>query len=217
LRHPRACQGDALEAIAAYRAALTMDTSVGGEPLPADARKRTQERLEALAKKAGLGDSWSSVNRKAADVTPALIEQLLRAKRVGDAVLAWKKSDEYKTKTKAAFHVDVGRAFKQVPDLRDQAVEAFAHAIACDGGSAAACHEMGDLEYDAHEYDAAKGWYLQALALEPRHALARSGVANCEKDKGNLEAAVENYKKAVDTSPQDPTFVFNLAQVNGIV
>lgn len=79
-----------------------MDTSIGGEPLPPEARKRAHERLQFLAKKAGLADSWASVQRKAADVTPELIDQMLRAKRIGDAVQTWKKSAEYKSKTKPA-------------------------------------------------------------------------------------------------------------------
>ena len=96
-------EGDTLEAICAYRAALTLDTSAGGRPLPAEARQRARDRLTALAKKAGLSESWGNVQRKAAEVTPASIEQQLRANRLGEAVQAYKQSPEYKGRTKARF------------------------------------------------------------------------------------------------------------------
>lgn len=244
----------------AYRAALTMDTTVGGQSLPPEARERSKARLQNLAKKAGFGGSWSSVERKASGVTPALIEQQLRANRIGDAEQAYKRSEEYKSKSKPRFHVEVGsacmgmyawvycsahkidhnqnriptqpspqphtntntvktaalgagRVFKEFPDLRELAIEAFSIAIACKDGSAAACHEMGDLCYDSHKYDEAIEWYNKVLAMDPAHGLAKSGIANCEKDKGNLEIAIETYKQAVALSPADPTFTFNLAQV----
>jgi len=31
-------------------------------------------------------------------------------------------------------------------------------AMACEGGSAAACHEMGDLSYETRQYDVASAW-----------------------------------------------------------
>lgn len=205
-------KGDALEAIAAYRAALTMDTTLSGRPLPTEANQRAQERLQYLVRKAGLGNSWTNVHRQDAQVTPALIEQQLRANRIGDAVSTYKRSDEYKKRNKPRFHVEVGRAFKEHSVLRDKAAEAFGIAIACEDGGAAALHEMGDLMYESRKYDDALNWYSKALAIEPKHALSRSGMANCEKDKGNLDAAISHYRMAVDASPGDPTFVFNLAQ-----
>jgi hypothetical protein len=30
--------------------------------------------------------------------------------------------------------------------------------MACEGGSAAACHEMGDLSYETRQYDVASAW-----------------------------------------------------------
>ena len=42
--------------------------------------------------------------------------------------------------------------------LRDTAREAFNVARACEGGSAAACHEMGDLSYETRQYDVASAW-----------------------------------------------------------
>ena len=97
-------KGDALEAICAYRAAVTMDTSVTGQALPPEvlpparvsacthivqskhtpdpckrtraarthtqARQQAQERLRVLVKKAGLMDTWTRLERKAAEVTP---------------------------------------------------------------------------------------------------------------------------------------------------
>ena len=197
----------------AYRAALSMDTSVSGQPLAPEARQRAHDRLQFLVKKAGLADTWTRIERKSAEVTPALIEQQLRANRMGDAVRTYKKSQEFSSKTKPRFHVEVGRVFKEFPNLKDMAIEAFNVAMACEGGSAAACHEMGDIKYEARMYDEATEWYTRALALEPAHGLSLSGIANCEKDKGNLEAAVKTYSKAVAAAPADPTFVFNLAQV----
>lgn len=43
-------------------------------------------------------------------------------------------------------------------------------------------------------------------------ALAISGKANCHKDQGRLDEAVETYIQASKAAPRDPTFVFNLAQ-----
>jgi hypothetical protein len=52
------------------------------------ARQRAQERLRVLVKKAGLMGTWTHLERKAADVTPAVIEQMLRANRVSSASLS---------------------------------------------------------------------------------------------------------------------------------
>ena len=52
------------------------------------ARQRAQDRLRVLVKKAGLMDTWTRLERKAAEVTPALIEQMLRANRVSSASLS---------------------------------------------------------------------------------------------------------------------------------
>ena len=204
--------GDTLEAICAYRAALTLDTSAGGRPLPAEARQRARDRLTALAKKAGLSESWGNVQRKAAEVTPASIEQQLRANRLGEAVQAYKQSPEYKGRTKARFHLAVGRVFKEFAPTRALAREAFDIAIAAEASCSGAMHEKADLLYEDHEYRAAMEWYEKALRIEPKHAMSRSGVANCEKDLGNLHEAVKHYQQAVALAPADPTFAFNLAQ-----
>jgi hypothetical protein len=63
-------KGDALEAIAAYRAALTMDTTLSGRPLPTEANQRAQERLQYLVRKVGLGNSWTNVHRQDMPIYP---------------------------------------------------------------------------------------------------------------------------------------------------
>eukprot|EP00282_Hemiselmis_andersenii_P041444 CAMPEP_0172059008 /NCGR_PEP_ID=MMETSP1043-20130122/7184_1 /TAXON_ID=464988 /ORGANISM="Hemiselmis andersenii, Strain CCMP441" /LENGTH=180 /DNA_ID=CAMNT_0012718643 /DNA_START=94 /DNA_END=634 /DNA_ORIENTATION=- len=49
-------------------------------------------------------------------------------------------------------------------------------------------------------------------ASDAGHALSLSGKANCRKDQGRLDEAVELYLEARAAAPRDPTFTFNLAQ-----
>mmetsp|Transcript_19973 Transcript_19973/g.47570 ORF Transcript_19973/g.47570 Transcript_19973/m.47570 type:complete len:566 (+) Transcript_19973:89-1786(+) len=207
-------KGDPMEALCCYRAALSMDTSATGLHLPDSSAQRAKDKLEALVKKHGFKAAiWSGVSDKnQTSITPGLIEQRIALGRVDEAAQLYRASEPVTTRSKPAFHLQVGKAMREQPILADLAYEALTLAVNCEGGCPDAAHELGDMHYEGGRYDEALKWYGECVKASPGKALALSGIANCHKDKGDLAEAIVQYKKAIQVAPLDPTFVFNLSQ-----
>ena len=172
--------------------------------------------------------TWSEVSRPdSRRPDPAAIAQCARTGRVSEAASLYRGSEPFSARSDAPYHVAVAKALRETSceDALALASQALGVALEVAGSSAAdrraraeAAHEMGDITYEAREYKTSQEWYEEAISTQLAvggsgvMALSRSGVANCEKDKGNLARAIGEYRKALALAPKDPTFVFNLAQ-----
>ncbi|KAJ1474766.1 hypothetical protein T484DRAFT_1910867 [Baffinella frigidus] len=220
-------KGSEVDAICCYRSALSLDTSLVGAPLPEAMIVKAHARINAIATKLGMTETWSQNATADASLDVSAIALRIRGGRIADAAGLYKGSEAYRDRTHPAFHVEVAKALREVvgeqaTTLAQQALEV---ALAIGGTSSAdkkvlaeAAHEMGDIAYEARKYDTSQEWYEKAIQQQVAAGgpgampLSRSGVANCEKDKGNLAGAIAEYRKALALAPQDPTFIFNLAQ-----
>jgi tetratricopeptide (TPR) repeat protein len=162
-------KGDTLSAVACYRAALTIDparlNAAQVEPsVLTETTARATKLLAAASKKLGLEERWSRVDKKEQPITAARIEQLLKMGSMDQALLQYRRSPQFKEAKDSAFHLQVGRAFR-AHKLRAEATEALALATRCDeNGAIMASYEIGDLHYEAHEYEDGLEWYARALA-----------------------------------------------------
>ena len=108
---------------------------------------------------------------------------------------------------RASLERDVNEYIERTVTRADELAPARAALVAATDARTA-----GNDSFRSGDFATAMEWYEKALRIEPKHAMSRSGVANCEKDLGNLHEAVKHYQQAVALAPSDPTFAFNLAQ-----
>lgn len=80
-------------------------------------------------------------------------------------------------------------------------------------GDASELLNAGTVRYDARDIDGAERLYRQALALDPRFALAHFNLANCLDERGKWQEAAESYRTALQLAPNYPEPHFNLALV----
>ncbi len=107
-----------------------------------------------------------------------------------------------------AFHNNLGEAYRALGRL-PEAQACYQRALTLDPGFAAAHYNLG-LTYGAQQAAAAQHHYQQAVALAPRHVLARNNLANVLRAQGHVEEAMAAYREALAIEPNCLEVLLNL-------
>lgn len=73
--------------------------------------------------------------------------------------------------------------------------------------------KIGNVYYDAGQYDDAIGYYKQALKLDPKNVDIRSDMATCYWYKNDPDTAIAEFKKSLTYNPQHASTLYNLGVV----
>src|SRR5713226_7853313 len=87
---------------------------------------------------------------------------------------------------------------------------ALLSAGAQDHASAASHHQQGMALYRAHDLDGAIRELSQAVAIDAHNAEAWNDLGAIERQRGNLKAAVDSFRKAIAEKPEFTGALFNL-------
>ena len=69
---------------------------------------------------------------------------------------------------------------------------------------------LGDIYLKLKKYDEAVKYYKEVLKKQPRNAVAYANLAAAYAGAGKWSEELDNLKKAVSISPNEPTIHFNL-------
>ncbi len=73
--------------------------------------------------------------------------------------------------------------------------------------------ELGNLYFDAEQFDPAIQAYSRALEIDPKNADVRTDMGIMFRRKGDFDRAVAEFKKAAQSDPNHPNSRYNLGVV----
>jgi tetratricopeptide (TPR) repeat protein len=73
--------------------------------------------------------------------------------------------------------------------------------------------EIGNLYFDADQFDGAINYYAQALQIDPRNADVRTDLGIMFRRKGETDKAIAEFKKAAEIDPRHANSRYNLGVV----
>ncbi|MFQ5897702.1 MAG: tetratricopeptide repeat protein [Candidatus Methylomirabilia bacterium] len=103
----------------------------------------------------------------------------------------------------------------QDPARWDEAVEAYARAVAIDPSYAAAWNNLGLLQHRLGRHEAAAECYQSALGSDASCFQAAYNLGSLHEDLGELSQAVSWYRRALELNPEYADAHFNLAGALG--
>jgi cytochrome c-type biogenesis protein CcmH/NrfG len=73
--------------------------------------------------------------------------------------------------------------------------------------------QIGNVFYDAAQYDDAIGYYKQALKIDPKNVDVRSDMATCYWYKNDPNTAITEFEKSLTYNPSHASTLYNLGVV----
>ena len=98
-------------------------------------------------------------------------------------------------------------------NAREQAIEAYDHALSIDPQKVDALLNCGTLCYEEGNLKKAAEYFMRALQVDPENALAHFNLGSVLEEVGRLEAARLHLRNAVRLDPSYPDAHYNLAFV----
>ena len=102
---------------------------------------------------------------------------------------------------------------REVDAARAAELEAAARAAPDD---AAARVSLGDLYFDARQFETAISWYEEAMAADPAHVDANTSLAMSWFHAGDTQRAVETFDRSLEIDPAHPRTLLNLGIVRAL-
>ena len=102
---------------------------------------------------------------------------------------------------------------REVDAARAAELEAAAEAAPDD---AAVRVSLGNLYFDARQFETAIAWYEDALAVDPAHVDASTSLAMSWFHAGDTQRAVETFDRSLEIDPAHPRTLLNLGIVRAL-
>jgi tetratricopeptide (TPR) repeat protein len=102
-------------------------------------------------------------------------------------------------------------ALEDDPNNQLQAVALYERVLELDPEHAAAHINLGTLNYNRQNYNAAEEHYRAAIKIDPRYALAYFDLGNVLDETGRVTEAVQTYTAALQLAPTYADAHYNLA------
>ncbi len=102
-------------------------------------------------------------------------------------------------------------ALEDDPNNQMQAIALYERVLELDPDHAAACINLGTLNYNRQNYAAAEQHYRCAIKVDPRYALAYFDLGNVLDETGRVAEAVKSYATALQLAPTYADAHYNLA------
>jgi cytochrome c-type biogenesis protein CcmH/NrfG len=99
------------------------------------------------------------------------------------------------------------------PALDETRVEALRQTAESDPTDVESRIGLGDLYFDAHQFDQAIGWYEQALALDPTNVNVSTDLGVAYYYTQQVDRALAQFDRSLDVSPSHPQTMLNIGIV----
>lgn len=98
----------------------------------------------------------------------------------------------------------------QMKAMADQQAAPLIAKLKTNPKDAATLAEVGNLYYDAQQYDVAVDYYGRALALDPKNAAVRTDMGTAYLYMDQADRAIEEFQTALKDNPKHAEAMFNL-------
>jgi cytochrome c-type biogenesis protein CcmH/NrfG len=73
--------------------------------------------------------------------------------------------------------------------------------------------ELGNMQFDQQNYDAAAGWYRKALDVRPQEVSVRTDLGTALFYSNHIEESLTELRKSLELNPTHPQTLFNMGVV----
>jgi tetratricopeptide (TPR) repeat protein len=193
-------QGRFAEAVRYYTTALELQTRAGSQA-------ETHHNLGSVLQKLGRFDEAIAqietalrINPQYADARDNLGTALTRVGRIDDAIAQYREAIRLRPGFAEA-HNNLGTALARAGRL-DEAVVEFKETIRIKPDAAVTFVNLADAERRQQRPDDAIASLQTAIGLQPALAFAHYSLGNLLHDKGQVDAAIRAYLKALEHEPE---------------
>lgn len=99
-------------------------------------------------------------------------------------------------------YTKVGQDAQKAGD-KSKAIESYEKVLSIDSNNTDVRKELSLLYYQNKQYDKSADSWKQVVDKTPDDSVALNSLANAYRDQGNNEAAIDNYKKAIEAGNLD--------------
>ncbi len=101
----------------------------------------------------------------------------------------------------------------QTKRMADAQAEPLMAQLKADPGNPALLAQIGNVYYDAQQFEGAIEYYQQALKVKPHDSSVRTDMATAYWYLGNADTAIAEFNRALASEPNKPNALFNLGVV----
>ena len=101
----------------------------------------------------------------------------------------------------------------QLKQMADAQAAPLMEKLKADPNNADVLLAVGNLYYDAQQYDTAVDYYTHVLRVKPADAAVRTDMGTAYWFMGNADRAIAEFNKALTYVPDNPNTLFNLGLV----
>jgi cytochrome c-type biogenesis protein CcmH/NrfG len=102
---------------------------------------------------------------------------------------------------------------EQMAQMARKQAEPLVAQLKANPNDTALLSKIGNVYYDAAQYDDAIGYYKQALKIDPKNVDIRSDMATCYWYKNDADTAITEFQKSLSFNPQHASTLYNLGVV----
>lgn len=102
---------------------------------------------------------------------------------------------------------------EQLAQMADKQAEPLLQKLQSRPDDASLLSSIGNLYYDARQYDKAIEYYKKTLKIQPANVDVRSDMATCLWYKNDADAAIAEFEKSLKYNPQHASTLYNMGVV----
>lgn len=102
---------------------------------------------------------------------------------------------------------------EQLAHMADKQAEPLLQKVQSRPEDASLLSSIGNVYYDARQYDKAIEYYKKSLKIEPANVDVRSDMATCLWYKNDADGAIAEFEKSLKYNPQHASTLYNMGVV----
>jgi cytochrome c-type biogenesis protein CcmH/NrfG len=112
-----------------------------------------------------------------------------------------------------AGHTGQMPTLEQMKHMADKKAEPLLAKMRTNPNDASVVIQIGNIYRSAHQFKDASDYYAKALQLDPRNVAIRTELSSCLYYAGDIDGALAQLHRALETDPKDSNSLFNLGMI----
>ena len=107
----------------------------------------------------------------------------------------------------------IAPTLEQMHAMADKQVEPLLARLKSDPANVGLLNQIGTIYRATHQFKDAIEYYEKALKIAPNNVAARTDMASCLYYEGNIDVALEQLQKSLQSDSKDANTLFNLGMI----